>query len=138
MCYVATSKMAYPQSSVAPLMVLYSSNRFGRSNVTPHLHIRARASPRHLHEHSSTSVSVRMNCFHMRMNIHLFVHVNANEPFSSFIPFDSCWKTASRARATNGEANMWLVNSSFASLFASSLVQMCKYGITLLHVVSVA
>ncbi len=71
-----------------------------------HLHIRARASPHHLHEHSYASVSVRMNCFHMHMIIHMFVNVNANELFSRFVPFDSCWKTASRASATNDEGNM--------------------------------
>ncbi len=64
-----------------------------------------------------------MNCFYMRTNIHIFVHVNTNEPFSPFVPFDSCWKTASRASAandaTNDGANMWLVRSSFASLFTS-------------------
>ncbi len=72
-------------------------------------------------------VCVRMKCFYK------FKHVNANEPFSPFVPFDSCWKTASRAiatnveasDATNDEANMWLVHSSFAS----PLTRMCKCGI---------
>ncbi len=67
-----------------------------------HLHIRACASPSHLHEHSYASVSVRMNCLHMCTNILLFVHVNANKPFS---PIDSCSKTTSIACAKNGEAN---------------------------------
>ncbi len=107
-------------------------------NLIPHLqHIRARASPHHLHECSYSSVSVRMNCFHIRMNIHMFVQINANEPFSPFVPFDSCWKTASRASAKNGEANdatndeanMWLVRSLFASLFTSSFARMCKYSV---------
>ncbi len=64
-------------------------------------------------------------------------HVRTHEPFSPFVPFDSCWKTASRASATNSEANgatndeanMWLVRS----LFALPLAQMHKcdirYGI---------
>ncbi len=56
--------------------------------IIPYLHIRAHASSRHLHEHSYASVSVQMNCFHMCTNIHMFVHVNANEPFSPFVPFD--------------------------------------------------
>ncbi len=73
--------------------------------VIPHLHIHARVSPRHMHEHSYASVSVRMNCFHTCTNIHIFVHINANELFSPFVPFDSCSKTASRASATNGKAN---------------------------------
>ncbi len=105
------------------------------SHLIPHLHIRACAPPRHLHEHLYASVSVWMNCLHMCTNIHMFVHVNTNEPFSPFVPFDSCSKTASRASATNDEANdatndkanMWLVHSSFAL----PLAQMCKCGITL-------
>ncbi len=72
--------------------------------IKPHLHIRARASPCHLYKHSYAS-SVRMKCFHMRTNIHIFVRINANEPFLAFVPFDSCGKTASRASALNGEAN---------------------------------
>ncbi len=116
-----------------PLILKLSYVPLLQTHVIRHLHIRARASPRHLHEHLYASVSVRMNCFHMCTNIHMFVHVNANEPFSLFVPFDSCSKTASRASATNGEANddsnMWLVHSSFASLFASPLAWMGKCGI---------
>ncbi len=74
-----------------------------------------------------------MNYLHMCTNIYMFVHVNTNEPFSQFVVFDSCLKTASRANATNGEANdatneevnMWLLHSSFAS----PLARMCKCGI---------
>ncbi len=104
----------------------------GNISLIPHLHICARASPRHLHEHLYSSVSMRMNCFHMRPNIYMFVHINVNEPFSPFVPFDSCWKTATRASTTNGEANdatndkanIWLVRLSFASPFT----RMCKCG----------
>ncbi len=73
----------------------------------------------------------------MYTNIHVFIHVNANELFSPFVPFDPCSKTALRASATNyeandatnDEANMWLVHLSFASLFALPLARMCKCGI---------
>ncbi len=65
-------------------------------------------------------------------HVWMFVHVNANEPFSPFVLFGLCSKTASRSSATNGEANeatndeanMWLVHSSFAS----PLAWMCKCG----------
>ncbi len=102
--------------------------------LIPHLHIRARASPHHLHKHSYTSVSVRMNCFHMCTNIHMFVYINANEPFLPF-PFDSCSKIASRTSVTNGEANdatnMRLVHSSFAS----PLARICNCSISKLHTI---
>ncbi len=60
---------------------------------------------------------------------------NANRHSS---PLTRVQKTASRASATNGEANnatndeanMWSVRSSFALLFASPLARMCKYGIS--------
>ncbi len=85
-----------------------------------HLHICARASPRHLHELSYSSVSVRMNYSR-----------NTNRHSSSLTRVR---KTVSRASATHGktndatndEANMRLVRSSFALLFASPLVQMCN------------
>ncbi len=66
---------------------------------------------------------------------HSYVHThNANEPF---VPLTRVGKTASRASATKGEANdttndeanMWLVHSLFALLFASPLTQMCKCSI---------
>ncbi len=65
---------------------------------------------------------------------HVRTH-NANRHLSSLT---RVWKTASRASATNGEANdaindeanMWLVRLSFASLFTSPLARLCKFGIT--------
>ncbi len=68
-------------------------------------------------------------------------HVHTHNANCHSFSLTRIWKTASRGSTTNGEtndatndeANMWLVSSSFALLFASPLVRMCKCGISWLE-----